>query len=127
MPGTVPVGTLLYHGTYHNALPTEPEWVATDPEHSHLFCSSLVPDSGCWHATIVAARPLKVLYFDGSSAAKMVGGPMDSQDLVIWDAVRPEKTFAEKERITELCRWGKEVGLDGFVRYVRPNLLRHFS
>ena len=94
-----------------------PEWTATDPEHSYLFCHSTDPqDSGCWQLTLVATRPLKVLYFDGSSAAKMMGGPMESQDLVIWGRVRPEYTTEERKRIDDLCEWGKRYGLDGFLR-----------
>ena len=29
-------------------------------------------------------QPLKLLYFDGSSAAKMSDGTLDSQDLLTW-------------------------------------------
>ncbi|KAF8969963.1 hypothetical protein BDZ97DRAFT_1653070 [Flammula alnicola] len=116
VPGTIPVGTLLYHGTSKAEIPKVPEWTATDPEHSYLFCRSVAQDSGCWHLTLVATRPLKVLYFDGSSAAKMLGGPMDTQDLVVWGKVVPENTFDERRRIAELCRWGKQYGVDGFLR-----------
>lgn len=119
----MPIGTLLYHGTYKNQIPEGPEWIATDPEHAYLFCRTEGPSkgptdsaNGCWQLTLVATRPLKVLYFDGSSAAKMVGGPMDSQDLVIWGRVRPEYVRKERERANKLCKWGKQYGLDGFVR-----------
>lgn len=133
MPGTVPAGTLLYHGTGSDVLPTVPEWTATDPEHSLLFCRAmrmpLAPNAtypeaeaeaegGCYHLTLAATRPLKVLYFDGSSAAKMNGGPMDSQDLVAWGVVREEKVFAERERLAALCEWAAPLGVDGFVRCV---------
>lgn len=130
VPGTVPAGTLLYHGTGAHALPTVPEWTATDPEHSLLFCRTMrrplaanasvadVEEDGCYHLTLAATRALKVLYFDGSSAAKMRGGPMDSQDLVAWGAVREEKVFAERERIAALCEWAAPLGVDGFVRCV---------
>lgn len=120
VPGTVPVGTLLYHGTDKHEVPAGPEWTATDPEHSYLFCRSAPTSdgssSGCWHLTLVVTRPLKVLYFDGSSAAKMYGGSMDTQDIVIWGEVKPDWTFSERTRINELCEWGREFGLDGFVR-----------
>jgi len=121
VPGVVPIGTLLYHGTYKNQIPEVPDWTATDPEHAYLFCraegSHTSPNGlGCWQLTLVATRPLKVLYFDGSSAAKMVGGPMDSQDLVIWGRVRPECVWNEREKADKLCKWGKRYGLDGFVR-----------
>ncbi|CAA7267481.1 unnamed protein product [Cyclocybe aegerita] len=115
VPGVVPVGTLLYHGTYKHELPKVPEWLATDPEHSYLFCREH-DGTGCWHLTLVATRPLKVLYFDGSSAAKMLGGPMDTQDLVGWGEIRPEWVFQERKRVDDLCEWGKRYGLGGFVR-----------
>ncbi|KAH9481856.1 hypothetical protein JR316_0006386 [Psilocybe cubensis] len=111
----VPVGTLLYHGTSKNEVPQSPEWVATDPEHSFSFCRSLSTDSGCWHLTLMTTRPLKLLYFDGSSAAKMSEGVMDSQDLLIWDQVMPNKTWEEGERIGRLCEWGQQYALDGFL------------
>ncbi|KAG8213372.1 hypothetical protein J3R82DRAFT_11863 [Butyriboletus roseoflavus] len=38
VPGIIPKGTLLYHGTERKELPRGPDWVATDPEHSYLFC-----------------------------------------------------------------------------------------
>jgi hypothetical protein len=56
------------------------------------------------------------LYFDGSSAAKMKDGPMDSQDIIAWEKVQPDKYFSERERIRALCDWGRPYGLDGFVR-----------
>ncbi|KAJ7728958.1 hypothetical protein DFH07DRAFT_219668 [Mycena maculata] len=74
LPGTVPVGTLLYHGRADSNVPTIPEWTTMDPEHSYPFCGGPAgKDSitGCWHLTLVATRPLKVLYLDGSSAANM--------------------------------------------------------
>ena len=98
----MPIGTLLYHGTYKEEVPTEPEWTALDPELSYLFCRNDPRNSsasGYWHLTLVATRPRKVLYFDGSSAAKMQGGPLDSQDIVIWGEVRPDRTLDERKRI----------------------------
>ncbi|KAG6811477.1 hypothetical protein H0H92_007249 [Tricholoma furcatifolium] len=115
VPGIVPFGTLLYHGTRSSDVPAVPEWLATDPEHSYMFCMGS-PDAGCWHHTYVATRPLNVLYFDGSSAAKMEGGSMDTQDLVWLGEVRPDQTGQERKRINGLCDWGKKFGLDGFVR-----------
>lgn len=43
---------------------------------------------------------------------------MDSQDILLWGEIKPEWTFQERKRIDELCKWGKELGLDGFVRCV---------
>ena len=65
---------------------------------------------------MVTTRPLKLLYFDGSSAAKMEGGPLDSQDLLAWREIRPDKFFDERERLDKLCEWGSRYELDGFVR-----------
>ncbi|KAF7327802.1 hypothetical protein MKEN_00360000 [Mycena kentingensis (nom. inval.)] len=122
IPGTVPTGTLLYHGRGDSNLPTIPEWTATDPEHSYMFCRSQFPggraqsSEGCWHLTLVNTRPLKVLYFDGSSAAKMKDGPMDTQDIVGWGQILPDRFFDERARIVDICDWGKPFGIDGYVR-----------
>ncbi|KAJ7463340.1 hypothetical protein FB451DRAFT_1494403 [Mycena latifolia] len=116
IPGTVPVGTLIYHGRQNSSIPTVPEWTATDPEHSYPFCDAPAGTelTGCWHLTFVATRPLKVLYFDGSSAAKMKEGTLDSQDLVVWGKVDPTRRRDEPGRIRDLCAWGKEFGIDGY-------------
>ncbi len=111
VPGTIATGTSLYHSRPDNQIPSSPDWVATDPEHSLLFCHD-----PCWHLTLEVARPLKVLYFDGTSAAKLEGGPLDSQDILLWGETKPEWTFNERERIDQLCQWGKAFNLDGFVR-----------
>ncbi|KAJ6472864.1 hypothetical protein C8R47DRAFT_1145633 [Mycena vitilis] len=124
IPGTVPVGTLLYHGRPNSSLPTVPEWTSTDPEHAYPFCSEDDATNstmgGCWQLTLVATRPLKVLYFDGSSAANMrdpsTSGTLDAQDLIIWGKVDHERWRDERGRITELCAWGRNFGLDAFAR-----------
>ena len=114
VPGVIPTGTLLYHGTDHDTLPSGPEWTATDPEHSMFF--SRGNESG-WHLTLAATRPLKILYFDGNSAAKIQSeGTMDIQDIISWGEPRPDRWFDDPRRITDLCTWGKEFGIDGFVR-----------
>jgi hypothetical protein len=145
VPGTIPPGTLLYHGSGDGVVPSIPEWTSVDPEHSILFCTLLGPGgkpypmpgrpphrrpppqnasfdgprgTECWHFTFVATRPLKVLYFDGSSAANMADGPTDVQDLLIWGRLAPEKVFEDAERLDVLCSWGRQFGIDGFVRYV---------
>ena len=114
VPGTIPIGTLLYHGTFKNEIPRLPDWTAMDPEHSYYFCE----DSGCWHLTLVVSRPLRILYFDGSSAVKFRGGSMDSQDVLIWGEAKPEWIFEEDKRLHDLCEWGKQYRIDGFVRCV---------
>ncbi|KAJ3743911.1 hypothetical protein DFH05DRAFT_1524910 [Lentinula detonsa] len=116
VPGIVPPGTVLYHGRGDSNTPTSPEWLATDPEHSFMFCRGQTADSGCWQLTVTATRPLKVLYFDGSAAAKMPDGAMDSQDILAYGKVVPDKYRGERERIRNLCEWAKNLDVDGFVR-----------
>lgn len=116
VPGSVPPGTLLYHGTWHSGLPPGPEWTATDPEHSILFCRNTNGEDGCWHLTLITTRPLKVVYFDGSSAAKGPSGMMDTQDIIAWGKVQPDWAYDERDRIEALCEWGREHDVDGFVR-----------
>ncbi|KAG2367003.1 hypothetical protein BDR07DRAFT_1273104 [Suillus spraguei] len=113
VPGVIPTGTLLYHGTSRDTIPSGPDWTATDPEHSIVFVRGY--GSG-WLLTLAATRPLKVLYFDGSSAAKVSEGTMDTQDTIAWGEVQPERAFDEISRIKDLCQWGKEFGIDGFAR-----------
>ena len=111
MPATIPTGTVLYHGRTENRVPDVPEWFAFDFEHAYLFCVS-----PCYVISVQAKRDLRLLYFDGAAAAKMEGGPMDTQDIVAWGKLRPDKFISERERIEALCDWGKPFGLDGFVR-----------
>ncbi|KAF9003165.1 hypothetical protein BDZ89DRAFT_967608 [Hymenopellis radicata] len=115
VPGVVPVGTLLYHGRSDDQIPTEPQWTATDPEHSYSFCRGSV-EEGCWQLTLSATRPLNVLYFDGSAAAKLADGPLQTQDIVAWGEIRPDMIREEYTRIDALCTWGRKFGVDGFVR-----------
>ncbi|KAI6098046.1 hypothetical protein EDD16DRAFT_1840889 [Pisolithus croceorrhizus] len=116
VPGTIPTGTLLYHGTWQPELPPGPDWAAFDPEHSVIFCGGLLKDGKCWHLTLMTTRPLNVVYFDGTSAAKLSTGTLDSQDIVTWGDVRPDWSFDEWGRISTLCDWGRKYNVDGFVR-----------
>ncbi|KAG8887532.1 hypothetical protein FRB98_009495 [Tulasnella sp. 332] len=111
--GTVTPGTLLYHSSLRNCTglpPSKPEWVSFDPEHSYMFGSRMY--------TFQVVKPLKVLYFDGSSAAKMPSGPMDTQEILTHGGLTDGGWRAETDRtrIVELCEWGKDFGLDGFLR-----------
>ncbi|QRV81964.1 hypothetical protein RhiJN_09979 [Ceratobasidium sp. AG-Ba] len=110
--GTVPVGTTLYHGRPDSGIPTRPDWLAFDPEHSLIFVFS----EKSRLSTFVTTRPLRILYFDGSSAAKMSSGAMDTQDLLAWGKIRNDTMEAEPDRIVDLCKWGQRFGIDGFVR-----------
>ncbi|KAF9236705.1 hypothetical protein BU15DRAFT_76665 [Melanogaster broomeanus] len=115
VPGTIPEGTLLYHGTDRNELPSGPEWAAVDPEHSIIFCTM---GTEGWHLTLATTRPLKVVYFDGSGAAKTKWGSMDTQDLIAWGMLRPGWEYKEWQRIADLCDWGKDFGVDAFISEV---------
>ncbi|KDQ51681.1 hypothetical protein JAAARDRAFT_502062 [Jaapia argillacea MUCL 33604] len=112
VPGVVPTGTLLYHGRQVPAIPNSSEWVSMDPEHAYLFC-----DPTCWFLTLVAVRPLKIVYFDGSSAADYITGAVDAQDVLLWGEVREDRQRGEMDRMEALCEWGGETGVDGFVRF----------
>lgn len=115
VPGVIPIGTLLYHATSDGShtIPSGPQWTAMNPEHSIFFCHG---NRSGWHLTLAATRPLKVLYFDGSGAVKIPEGTMDTQDLIAWGEPQPERFFDERDRINNLCTWGKEFGIHGFVR-----------
>jgi hypothetical protein len=66
---------------------------------------------------MVATRPLKVLYFDGSSAANLRdAGTLEAQDLLVWGKFDPERWVDERERIDDLCAWGKDFSIDGYLR-----------
>lgn len=122
VPGVIPTGTLLYHGRDDPVIPSHPDWIAMFPEFSLRFCgdSEDPTGNGCWLLTTMTTRPLKILYFDGSSAAKMEGGTLDSQDILQWGEVRPGYTVEDFQRIMDLCEWGQPLGLDGFVRCDSP-------
>ncbi|OJA13093.1 hypothetical protein AZE42_09327 [Rhizopogon vesiculosus] len=116
VPGIVPVGTILYHGAISGShIPTALDWVAMEPEHSIVFCGGTVK-LGCWHATFAVTHPMKVLYFDGSSAATIPEGTMDTQDLVAWSEMKPEWVDNEARRIQDLCKWALKNGVNGLVR-----------
>ncbi|KAJ7905004.1 hypothetical protein B0H13DRAFT_1620397 [Mycena leptocephala] len=117
VPGTIPTGTLLYHGRNDPDVPAAREWVSTDSEFARVFC---VEPENCWFLTLVTTRPLRVLYFDGSSATKMPDGLMDVQDLLSWGAVIPERATIgwEYERLHRLCDLADTLGIDAYVRRI---------
>ncbi|KAF8734506.1 hypothetical protein RHS02_06813, partial [Rhizoctonia solani] len=112
VPGTVPVGTVLYHGRSSAEIPSTPEWLAFDPEHSVLFARG--SDSHLF--TFITTRPLRVVYFDGSSAAKLTSGAADTQNLLAWGHIRNQTFSEERALINDLCEWGKASNIDGYVR-----------
>ncbi|KAF9236706.1 hypothetical protein BU15DRAFT_76666 [Melanogaster broomeanus] len=113
VPGIIPEGTLLYHGRSSNELPPGPEWTAVDPEHSTCFCGFEF-EKRCWHLTLATTRPLKVVYFDGTSAAKAVRGVIDTQDVITSVITGPHWIVREQQRLKVLCEWGEGFGVDGF-------------
>ncbi|KAJ7634948.1 hypothetical protein FB45DRAFT_830479 [Roridomyces roridus] len=115
VPGTIPVGTLLHHGRSDQNVPTFAEWTTMDPEHAYLFCGNKAMSSSEFFLMFVVTRPLKVVYFDGSSGANMKDGSLDMQDLLLWGKARPDRWMAERARIDGLCEWGREFGVDGEV------------
>ncbi|KDN36720.1 hypothetical protein RSAG8_10649, partial [Rhizoctonia solani AG-8 WAC10335] len=112
VPGTVPIGTTLYHGRSSAELPLKPDWLAFDPEHSALFARG----SNARLFTFVTTRPLRVLYFDGSSAAKLTSGVADTQDFLAWGHIGNQTFPDEQALIHDLCKWGEPLGIDGYVR-----------
>ena len=68
--------------------------------------------------TYVTTRDLRLVYFDGSSAAKLASGSMDIVDLLIWNGFDEGRIWDEHPRIVALCEWGKRWRIDGYVRYV---------
>ncbi|KZV73069.1 hypothetical protein PENSPDRAFT_603320 [Peniophora sp. CONT] len=108
----IPVGTLLHHGliTPNGSVPTQPDWLAFDQEHSYIFGSQV-----CRLYSFMTTRDVKLLYFDGNSAANEFG-MMETADLIAWGKIRPDRANSEYERIVALCEWAKPRGLDGFIR-----------
>ncbi|KAI0057922.1 hypothetical protein BV25DRAFT_1830679 [Artomyces pyxidatus] len=105
------MGTVLYHGRRDDTVPTGHEWLAFDFDHSYMFCWG-----PCYVISYMVTRDLRLAYLDGLSAANLRSGTYDTQDILIWGRPRPDKVSAEQERITGLCEWGEQYGLDGFVR-----------
>ncbi|KAG1893596.1 uncharacterized protein F5891DRAFT_1258675 [Suillus fuscotomentosus] len=75
VPGVIPTGTLLYHGTGRNM-----------------------------HLTPATTRSLKGLYFDGSSAAKVAEDTMDTQDIIAGGEVHPGRFYA-RASLANLSRY----------------------
>ncbi|VDB86990.1 unnamed protein product [Peniophora sp. CBMAI 1063] len=112
----IPPGTLLYHGKVGSETPTYPDWLAFDSEHGYLFARW----RGGHILTFSTTRKLRMLYFDGSSGAKIEDGSSDTQELLMFGDVkgrRKEDPWEdEDERIETLCKWARQRSLDGFVR-----------
>ncbi|KAK7052140.1 vesicle-associated membrane protein [Favolaschia claudopus] len=109
-PCTIPIGTVFYHGRGDPNIPTTPEWLAFDFEHSYMFAFGRVPHV----LTFATKRELHVLDFDGLSAHMSP----DTQSVIMYGEVRKNNTgWIPTEEIGErLCSWGKKNGIDGFIR-----------
>ena len=105
---------MLYHGRPSSSIPTEPDWLAFDFEHAYGFARGI--DGHV--LTFATTRPLHLVYFDGSSAAKVADGGYDTQEVVMYREVRDDGRlgWGEDVRIKNLCEWGVPRGIDGFVR-----------
>ena len=64
-----PTGTILCHGRQDDRVPEAPDWLAFDFEHAYMLCTG-----PCYVVSVQTKRELRLLYFDGPSAAKMEGG-----------------------------------------------------
>lgn len=127
---TVPPFTPLYHGRTDALPPPSPEWLAFDREMSVGIMGS-TRDSHL--LTYQTTRPVRMLYFDGESAALMGLGQLDSQMLVAFgnvtgpegEAGRGRGLWGEYERASGLCGWLRGEGLGGrgwgFEGVVRMN------
>ncbi|KAA1080736.1 hypothetical protein PGT21_018791 [Puccinia graminis f. sp. tritici] len=122
IPGVVPRGTLLYHGTNHRTPPPSEglEWLAFNPEYSFAIHSHRLGQVDLYKYT--ATRALRIIYFDGQSSSLGTPGFMDSQSVLINGTVH--KHFgdggryikADYDRAAELCKIGKKWGFEGVVR-----------
>jgi hypothetical protein len=116
--GVFRTGVSLYHGTHLDTIPTESDWIATSPENSIIFCCGV--DGNFWHLTLVAMRPLKVLYY--TSVETVSEGTLDIQDVIVWGEPQPNLFSNEKDRAIDLCGWDQRVG-----QVVRNRRLRDIS
>ncbi|KAG0145748.1 hypothetical protein CROQUDRAFT_63580 [Cronartium quercuum f. sp. fusiforme G11] len=125
VPGIIPRGTRLYHGTNLTGPPNGMEWLAFDPPMGYIIAANS-PGPSVMLFTYEALRPLRVIYLDGQSASVGTAGYQDSQTALINGTVPtelpPEESIAEEslrleyERAKSLCKIGLEWGFEGIVR-----------
>ncbi|KAF7377576.1 hypothetical protein MSAN_00180300 [Mycena sanguinolenta] len=106
-PCTIPLGTVFYHGRGDEYMPTVPEWLAFDFEHSYFFAWGQDPHV----LTLVTKRELRVLDFDGLSAHLST----ESQSIIMYGEVR-SGGIPTSELAGRLCAWAAKNGIDGFIR-----------
>jgi hypothetical protein len=69
--------------------------------------------------TYVSNRDLHVLYIDGASAALTVTGVLDSQEVLLarrGGVYSGRGWMDDPARLHALCAWGKDKGVEGFIR-----------
>lgn len=114
IPASITPGTILYHGRADGNIPDSPEWLGTEPDHSFLICHV----GTCQLLTFAVTRELRLVYFDGSSGVRIPTGPLDIQDILFWGKPEAGRNSEDYARISDACAWGKQFGIDGFVRFV---------
>ncbi|KAH9951144.1 hypothetical protein B0H21DRAFT_719773 [Amylocystis lapponica] len=121
IPGILEPYTLLYHARRTPIVPPpSPEWFAFDPEMSFGIMGGA--GGHTYMLTYRNIRPVKVLYFDGMSAAlSPTLGWLDSQDVLIArkgqsGGPRDYDVFDEYTRARRLCEWAVPRGVEGVVR-----------
>lgn len=117
VPGYIPAGTLFYHGKIGPSPPSGMEWLAFDPEYSlNMLQGPFWTPNNSYLLTFTNIKPLKVLNIDGASAALFPDGTFDSQGFVLNQTKSDWIGFKEYERANLLCEFGKELGVDGYIR-----------
>ncbi|KAF8244918.1 hypothetical protein K440DRAFT_426420 [Wilcoxina mikolae CBS 423.85] len=128
LPGTVPAYTNLYHARKDSGDIPKIEWVAFDAEMSYGIMGGRGGET--WLHTYVTTRDVRVLVFDGMSAALGGSGTLDSQSVFLYGEVKNETrrrgrqrgpVFDEYTRAADLCKWAEKLGGGGIEGFVRMN------
>ncbi|KAI5846853.1 hypothetical protein BZA05DRAFT_405658 [Tricharina praecox] len=128
--GTVPAYTNLYHARKDAGDIPKVEWVAFDAEMSYGIMGGRGGET--WLHTFVTTRDVRVLVFDGMSAALRESGTLDAQAVFLHGGVNGSElrdgngpgrygspVRDEYERAEGLCKWARELPgarIEGFVR-----------
>lgn len=120
IPATIAPFSPLYHARKSAVVPPpSPEWFAFDPEMSNAI---MAPRSGpTYLSTYRTTKSVKVLYFDGMSAALGGSGWLDTQEVLVKGKGSSDEDdwrlwFDDYGRLQRLCKWGVQRGIEGFVR-----------
>ncbi|EMC94524.1 hypothetical protein BAUCODRAFT_158108 [Baudoinia panamericana UAMH 10762] len=79
-PCVIGTNTNLYHARIGSTLPPSPEWFAFDSEMSYSIAGTGL---NSYLLTYRTTRPVRCIYFDGTSASLMNDGSMESQMLLL--------------------------------------------